>query len=314
MIPYNVSSFRSRGGPSCPKPGAAPGDRARTLPNSQMPMRPCASLAGSIILHAVLGVALTVLPSERPSPIQEEQEVVSLVFQAPPATVAAPAPAPAPAPPPASPPPAPEPPQPAPPPPAPEPPQPQPPTPPAPAPAQAQPPPPEPTLPPTPHPEPLPEPPQLPLPPPPAPPPPEPARRAPSPPRPTARPVQPTAPPTSALAAPAPIQSPSAAAEAPAPQASIAPTWQGALAAWLNAHKNYPEEARRRGQQGRAIVRFTVDRDGEVQDVSLLSSTGSAILDDAIEHMLHGAHVPPFPSAMGQSTVTVTVQIRYALE
>jgi TonB family protein len=73
-------------------------------------------------------------------------------------------------------------------------------------------------------------------------------------------------------------------------------------------------EARRRGEQGRATVRFTVDRDGQVEDVSLLSSTGSTILDDAIERMLHGAHVPPFPQAMGQASVTVTVQIRYALE
>jgi len=73
-------------------------------------------------------------------------------------------------------------------------------------------------------------------------------------------------------------------------------------------------EARRRREQGRATVRFTVDRDGQLQDVSILTSTGSAILDEAIDHMLHDAHVPPFPPAMGQTTVTVTVQIRYALQ
>jgi TonB family protein len=61
-------------------------------------------------------------------------------------------------------------------------------------------------------------------------------------------------------------------------------------------------------------VRFTVQRDGQVVAVQLVSGTGSAILDDAVERMLRGARLPAFPPGMDQAEVTVTVQIRYRLE
>jgi protein TonB len=86
------------------------------------------------------------------------------------------------------------------------------------------------------------------------------------------------------------------------------------LGAWLQANKTYPEEARRRGEDGRATVRFTVSRDGRLLDFQLLSGTGSAILDAAVERLLRRARVPPFPADMDQEQVTVTLQIRYTLE
>jgi len=86
------------------------------------------------------------------------------------------------------------------------------------------------------------------------------------------------------------------------------------LGAWLQANKTYPDEARRRGDEGRATVRFTVNKEGRVLDFQLLSSTGSAILDRAVERLLRGARLPPFPAEMDQGQVTVTLQIRYALE
>jgi protein TonB len=95
---------------------------------------------------------------------------------------------------------------------------------------------------------------------------------------------------------------------------AITPGWQNALAAWLEAHKTYPDAARRQGEQGRAIVRFTIDRGGQVLDVQLVSGTGSASLDEAVERMLRGARLPVFPPGMDQAQVTVTVQIRYRLE
>jgi periplasmic protein TonB len=74
------------------------------------------------------------------------------------------------------------------------------------------------------------------------------------------------------------------------------------------------DEARRRGDEGRATVRFTVNREGRVVDFQLLSRTGSAILDAAVERLLREARLPPFPAGMDQEQVTVTLQIRYALE
>ncbi len=132
------------------------------------------------------------------------------------------------------------------------------------------------------------------------PPPPRPAQRS--------RPMTPSP-------VPAPT-APSASPGAPAdrPQRAVSPGWQSALGAWLQANKRYPDEAQRRGDEGRATVRFTVRRDGQVLDFKLLSGTSSTILDAAVERLLKGARLPPFPAGMDQDQVTVTLQIRYALE
>src|SRR5271165_3812929 len=105
-------------------------------------------------------------------------------------------------------------------------------------------------------------------------------------------------------------------ASAPAQQAAEAPIaadWQRALAAWLAAHKTYPELARRRGEEGSVVLRFTANRSGHVLDVSLLRSAGSPVLDGAAEAMVRDATLPPFIATMPRDTVTVTVTIRYAL-
>ena len=280
------------------------GRRHRSLPCGQRRSPVRRSLTGSIVGHSLLLVALLLLTRHNTLPLNLEPETVALVFEQAPAPVAqVPAPpAPVPAPQQQTPPQTPQPPT----PPEPQQPPPLPPPPPTPQPPSEPPPPPEP--------QPLPE--DLPLPPPPAPePPPLPLRRPP-PPRPSATPTRP--PP--AQTAPAPAEAPptqaasSAGPTVPTPQAMIAPSWQSALGAWLQAHKTYPEEARRRDEQGRATVRFKVDHNGEVLDVQLVSGTGSEILDDAVKRMLTGARVPPFPAGMDQDQVTVTVQLRYKLE
>jgi periplasmic protein TonB len=81
-----------------------------------------------------------------------------------------------------------------------------------------------------------------------------------------------------------------------------------------SGNKTYPDEAWQRGDEGRAAVRFTVDREGRVLDCQLLSGTGSAILDAAVGRLLRGARLPPFPVGMEQERITITLQIRYALE
>ena len=109
--------------------------------------------------------------------------------------------------------------------------------------------------------------------------------------------------------APTPVQ-----AAAPAPPAPISATWRASLSSWLQQNKTYPEAARARGDQGSAAVRFTVNRDGQVSDVALVRGTGSALLDDAVLALLNKARLPAFPMDMTQQTITVTVQINYALQ
>lgn len=295
MLYYNVSSRQSS---RQPHPVAAdplaklPARRQPGLLLSRRRSRVYPALAGSLLGHAILLMAIITTVSstvleEAPAP-----DAVAVVFEAAPAPVPAPPPVPEP---PAAP------------------------TAPAPAPVPAlppptaalpQPPPPVPSVPPPPEPVLSAEPEPLPLPPPPPPPPPRPTQQQ-TPHIRAARPAAaPSPPPPPASAADTTSDTPANAASQP----RIAPEWESALASWLQAHKTYPEEARRRGEQGHASVRFTVDRSGAVLDVQLVSATGSAILDDAVVRMLRGARLPPFPAGMSQSQVTVTVQIRYRLE
>ncbi len=96
-------------------------------------------------------------------------------------------------------------------------------------------------------------------------------------------------------------------------RAAISNGWQSEVAAWIEAHKNYPEIARRRSEEGQVTVRFTVDHDGHVLKVELPGESGSHTLDEATRTMLQGAHLPPFPASMTQSEITLTVHVRYSL-
>ena len=87
--------------------------------------------------------------------------------------------------------------------------------------------------------------------------------------------------------------------------------WTKALAAWLSAHKTYPEAARQRGIEGIVGLRFTVNRSGRVIALNVIRSSGSDVLDSAAEAMLRNAALPaPDPA---QDRVTVSVQLHYTL-
>jgi protein TonB len=80
------------------------------------------------------------------------------------------------------------------------------------------------------------------------------------------------------------------------------------IAAWLASHRCYPEESRRRSEEGEVMVRFTVASDGRVSDVALVKGSGWSALDASALRMLQGATVP----APGVET-TRTVRIRFRL-
>jgi protein TonB len=97
------------------------------------------------------------------------------------------------------------------------------------------------------------------------------------------------------------------------PAPSISPDYRTLLSGWLESHKRYPEDARQRGEEGRAVLRFRVDRYGRVLDYQVVSSTGYGDLDQAIENMMRGATMPPFPPSMTAPEIEVSVTIRFGL-
>jgi protein TonB len=118
-------------------------------------------------------------------------------------------------------------------------------------------------------------------------------------------PATPAAPPQTAMA-PTPVPAP-----VPSPEASAG--YRALLSAWLESHKRYPDAARQRGEEGRAVLRFEVDRSGRVLDYTVTSSSGYPDLDQSIEEMMRGATLPPFPTGMAQPRMQVSVTIRFSL-
>ncbi len=146
----------------------------------------------------------------------------------------------------------------------------------------------------------------------PPPPPPKPA------PKPRPKPVQPVErpPPEMTLPLPTtPVAPPQVASLPPPAQAPvISSDYRTMLSRWLEGHKRYPEDARQRGEEGRAVLRFRVDRNGRVLDYAVVSSTGFADLDAAVESMMRGATLPPFPASMTSPEIEVSVTIRFGLK
>jgi protein TonB len=149
------------------------------------------------------------------------------------------------------------------------------------------------------------------------PPPPPPKPEPKPPPKPRPRPIQPAeqAMPQLPLPLPAvPSQSQAAQMAAlPPPAAVISPDYRTMLSSWLETHKRYPDAARQRGEEGRAVLRFRVARSGQVIDYAVVSSTGYADLDAAVESMMRGAMLPAFPATMTQPEIEVSVTIRFGL-
>jgi periplasmic protein TonB len=116
------------------------------------------------------------------------------------------------------------------------------------------------------------------------------------------------APVQAAVVPPAPMMMP-----APHPAPTVSPGYRSLLSSWLESHKRYPETARARGEEGRAVLRFRVDRSGRVLNYALAASTGFADLDAAIDAMMRSATLPPFPADMAASDVEVSVTVRFSL-
>jgi periplasmic protein TonB len=125
--------------------------------------------------------------------------------------------------------------------------------------------------------------------------------------RPAAKPQGPVAP------SPPPIGGSPPPAAAPVDAAVSSAAWLAGVNQWLLAHTSYPEMARRLGREGTVVLRFTIDHQGHVLDVSLVRGSGSDLLDRAAQALLQNAHLPPFPPDMPEPRQTVTVPIHYQL-
>jgi len=89
--------------------------------------------------------------------------------------------------------------------------------------------------------------------------------------------------------------------------ASPPPTYLARVMAQL--HRAKPAGS---GEQGRAVVRFAIQRSGAAGGVSLASSSGNSTIDQAALAMVRrAAPFPPLPAEYGPATMALTVPIAF---
>ncbi len=93
----------------------------------------------------------------------------------------------------------------------------------------------------------------------------------------------------------------------------IGADWMSELNDWVNAHKYYPQAAAEQGQQGAVTIEFTVDRQGNVSGLKMLTSSGYQFLDLAWLGMFQGVQLPAFPRGTKSDHITVDATMNYEL-
>ena len=90
--------------------------------------------------------------------------------------------------------------------------------------------------------------------------------------------------------------------------------WKLSLVARIEQHKQYPEEARLKRDQGVVQVFFVLDREGRVLESRVVRSSGANALDEEALALLKRAEpYPPPPEVLSGDHVKLTVPIRFNL-
>lgn len=111
-------------------------------------------------------------------------------------------------------------------------------------------------------------------------------------------------------------RAPAASARFGASQAAAAamPGYREKLAAHLARYKEYPSAAKAAGEQGVALLSFTVSRDGRVLASRLARSSGHGALDAETMAMIRRAQpLPSFPPEIKRASMSFTVPVRFSL-
>jgi protein TonB len=112
----------------------------------------------------------------------------------------------------------------------------------------------------------------------------------------------------------APPQEEQVAKAPPKVSAEVVRKWQMTVNTRLNQYKRYPTQARTRHHEGRVVVAFTLDTDGHVVNSKIVTSSGSALLDQETLDLL--ARAQPFPvppNGAGGQDLFLQVPIAYGL-
>jgi protein TonB len=92
------------------------------------------------------------------------------------------------------------------------------------------------------------------------------------------------------------------------------PRFTDLIAAQLERYKRYPSLAQHRGEQGVAMLRFTLGRAGDVSNARIERGSGYADLDAEVLALVQRAQpFPAIPSDIAANTLDLVVPVRFAL-
>lgn len=113
--------------------------------------------------------------------------------------------------------------------------------------------------------------------------------------------------------------------ETPAPPPPTGPTaaqvdaakgeYKRQLLAAMNRHKKYPRIAKSRGWQGKVIIQFNLDRNGNILSKTVVQSSGHSALDKAALKMAEkAAPFPKPPSVLQGDSFNIKVPVPFKLK
>lgn len=88
--------------------------------------------------------------------------------------------------------------------------------------------------------------------------------------------------------------------------------YRSALLRLIERNKYYPLRARRRGMEGKAMVKFSVQRNGEIRNIALSRSSRKPLLDQAaLQTIKRIGKAPPLPNGLKRNSWKFVVPISY---
>ena len=95
--------------------------------------------------------------------------------------------------------------------------------------------------------------------------------------------------------------------------AQVGNDWIAQLHEWWNSHAYYPSQAIRDFEDGVVEIHMVILRDGRVESINIVSSSGSRSLDMAGASVFRDAHLMPFPLSTPEPRADVYLYLHYIL-
>jgi TonB family protein len=95
--------------------------------------------------------------------------------------------------------------------------------------------------------------------------------------------------------------------------AEVGPDWRNALAAWVEDHSYYPQQAGELGQEGSPRVVITLMPDGRVISVEMDHASASQWLNLGLLGLFRGAKLPPLPKSAGDKPIQIYFTMKYII-